>query len=160
MRSAQAGTAPLTGQPRPGGRRRARGAVSRLPTRRAGAAPAGKTQVTSVFSALAPGLLQAGMRSARHREAGFTLIELLVVVAIIGSLAAIAIPQLTSQQGKGYDARVMQDARNAALGPLRRWLEARIARLLRGSSARRPRRVVILERRSDGKFGREDGHDG
>ena len=39
-------------------------------------------------------------------------------------------------------------------------LEARIARLLRGSSARRPRRVVILERRSDGKFGRGDGHDG
>src|SRR5204863_5888954 len=84
--------------------------------RRAGAAPAGKTQVTSVFSALAPGLLQAGMRSARHREAGFTLIELLVVVAIIGSLAAIAIPQFTSQKGKGYDARVMQDARNAATG--------------------------------------------
>ncbi len=47
-----------------------------------------------------------------------------------------------------------------ALRPLRRWLEARIARLLRSSSARRPRRVVILERRGDGKFGRGDGHDG
>jgi hypothetical protein len=47
-----------------------------------------------------------------------------------------------------------------ALRPLRRWLEARIARLLRGGSARRTRRVVILRRRGDGKFGREDGHDG
>src|SRR5438128_9284408 len=103
MRSAQAGTAPLTGQPRPGGRRRARGAVSRLPPRRAGAAPAGKTQVTSVFSALAPGLLQAGMRPARHREAGFPLIELLVAVAFIGSLRAMPIPHLTCQNGHWYD---------------------------------------------------------
>ena len=47
-----------------------------------------------------------------------------------------------------------------ALRPLRRWLEARIARLLRAGSARRTRRVVILRRRGDGKFGREDGHDG
>jgi len=47
-----------------------------------------------------------------------------------------------------------------ALSPLRRWLEARIARLLRGGAAGRPRRVVILERRSDGKFGRRDGHGG
>jgi len=36
------------------------------------------------------------------------------VVAIIGSLAAIAVPVFSGRQGKGYDARVMQDARNAA----------------------------------------------
>ena len=55
--------------------------------------------------------------STRPRgRAGFTLIELLVVISIIGILVAIALPSYQGRQGKAFDARVRQDARNAATG--------------------------------------------
>lgn len=48
----------------------------------------------------------------RRNESGFTLIELLIVVAIIGIIAAIAIPNLLNAIDRGRQKRTMADIRS------------------------------------------------
>ncbi|PIQ97133.1 MAG: pilus assembly protein [Nitrospinae bacterium CG11_big_fil_rev_8_21_14_0_20_56_8] len=63
------------------------------------------------------------MAGGLRREKGFTLIELLIVIAIIGILAAIAVPQFSQYKKRGYDTDAKSNLHNLYLACKAYWAD-------------------------------------
>jgi type IV pilus assembly protein PilA len=73
-----------------------------------------RNNVGPIFAGYEKSFLQSleGKGAMKKKEIGFTLIELMIVVAIIGILAAIAIPQFSEYTKKAENKGAQTDVRN------------------------------------------------
>jgi len=81
------------------------------------------------------------MRKLRQEHKGFTLVELMIVIAIVGILAAIALPQYQVYKARGFMATVRSDVKNVHTG-VQAWIAENLGGTPPAESATGPTSLV------------------